>query len=370
LDSLFAFARAASVKVIFTMRLVKDGDAAGAAALAKYIMDHYPDQMNCFAIGNEPNAINSFTSDYKVYLDAFRKYSDAMLAVAPDASFCGPSATGAATGWTRDFAGDFPPGSRVEFVTYHYYPGGNAARIVDPAEGRRKLLAPELLQACIKLADGFVPAVLAKGARYRLEEVNSIYNGGRLDASDTQAAALWALEFMYFWAGRQCSGLNFHTGDYVAREAENTKCNYAAFWSTDAGYDAHPLAYGIKAFDLAGRGRLIPVKIEMNDQKLNVSAFATLQPDRNVTVTLLNKGAEAADFVLAVAGKYSRCELVALTAPQNDSAAKTGITLGGAAIGENGDWNGNWTSQKPRGDGSFALRLEPYSAVVVRLHPE
>ena len=86
LDKLFAFARAAGVRVIFTLRL-REGDPAKSAAIAKYILQHYREQMRCFAIGNEPNV---FTSRYQDFVDAFKKHSDAILAVAPEARFCGP----------------------------------------------------------------------------------------------------------------------------------------------------------------------------------------------------------------------------------------------------------------------------------------
>src|SRR5581483_6761567 len=54
IDSLFAFAKAADVKVIYCLRL-QGGDAQADVQLAKYIMDHYAAQMDCFSIGQEPS---------------------------------------------------------------------------------------------------------------------------------------------------------------------------------------------------------------------------------------------------------------------------------------------------------------------------
>jgi hypothetical protein len=55
IDSLFAFAKAADVKIIYCLRL-HNGDPGYDARTAKYIMDHYPDQVACFSSGQEPTA--------------------------------------------------------------------------------------------------------------------------------------------------------------------------------------------------------------------------------------------------------------------------------------------------------------------------
>src|SRR5215469_5965936 len=55
IDSLFAFAKAAGVKVIYCLRL-RHGDPQADAATVKYIMAHYPEQIDCFSIGQEPSA--------------------------------------------------------------------------------------------------------------------------------------------------------------------------------------------------------------------------------------------------------------------------------------------------------------------------
>src|ERR1700722_16676765 len=48
-DQLYAFARAAGVKVIYTLRLKGQTDARNALPVAKYITDHYDDLTTCFA---------------------------------------------------------------------------------------------------------------------------------------------------------------------------------------------------------------------------------------------------------------------------------------------------------------------------------
>jgi len=53
-DKLFAFAKAAGVEVIFTLRM-RESTPEAAASTAKYIADTYKSQLACFANGNEPD---------------------------------------------------------------------------------------------------------------------------------------------------------------------------------------------------------------------------------------------------------------------------------------------------------------------------
>src|SRR5262249_36897083 len=85
IEPLFEFAKAAGVKVIYSVRL-QDGDPQSAATLAKAILDHYPELLDCFAIGNEPG----YYKDYDVYRPKWRAIHEAILADCPRARFCGP----------------------------------------------------------------------------------------------------------------------------------------------------------------------------------------------------------------------------------------------------------------------------------------
>src|SRR5579863_7454359 len=50
-DDLFHFAKAAGIKVLYTLRL-NQGSPEAASKMAGYILKHYPEQLACFAIGN------------------------------------------------------------------------------------------------------------------------------------------------------------------------------------------------------------------------------------------------------------------------------------------------------------------------------
>src|SRR5579863_4487796 len=84
-DQLFSFAKAADVKVIYTLRL-NQGDPAAAAEMANYISRHYSGQLDCFAIGNEPNV---FSTNFDVYLTEWKRYAAQITAPSnsPDAKF-------------------------------------------------------------------------------------------------------------------------------------------------------------------------------------------------------------------------------------------------------------------------------------------
>jgi len=62
IHSFFKFAKAANVKVIYSVRL-QDGDPKGAQDIARIIYENYKDVLESFSIGNEPG----YYKDYQVY---------------------------------------------------------------------------------------------------------------------------------------------------------------------------------------------------------------------------------------------------------------------------------------------------------------
>ena len=99
IDSLFRFARAAGVKVIYSFRL-QNGNPAESARLASYIAAHYADVLDCFSIGNEPDLYKPKIS-YEQYLAMWKPHYEAILKAVPNAQFDGPGTDG-------NIKGDFP----------------------------------------------------------------------------------------------------------------------------------------------------------------------------------------------------------------------------------------------------------------------
>ena len=368
IDSLFAFARKAGVKVLFTLRL-REGDPRQAGAVAKHIVDHHGDLLWALAIGNEPSV---FSPEYSKFLVMWKQFADVVNApeFAPAARFAGPSATAGTSGWTRDFAREFAGTGRLAVATQHIYPGGNADLVKDPAEGRRLMLSREWVAGYQKFHDGFVPAVVATGTPVRLGETNSFWNGGRAEASNTFTAALWALDYMHWWAAHGLNGVNFHTGDYVAKAETNTRSMYSAFWSTPHGYEAKPVAYALTAFTLGGQGRLLPATVTANPKDLNLTAYAVRASD-GLRLTVINKeyGAQARTAAVSLVTRPGAvAQIIRLATPDGDIARQTGFTLGGASIQEEGTWAGRWMASAPAdAKGVLVIDVPAASAAIIKL---
>jgi len=365
---LFAFAKAAGVKIIYTLRL-NQGQLAEAVTRVDDIAQHYLPQLDCFAIGNEPNV---FSTNYEVYITQWKRYAAAITAPGhlPAARFCGPSVSPGHEKWSARFAADLAGNPHLAYVSQHDYPGGDARKATNAAAARDRLLSPAMDEHYAKFTANFLPAVHANGFICRYEEANSFYDGGALDASDTFASALWALNFQWWLVTHGVSGINFHTGDKVAARDENKPCRYATFWTTARGCNVHPIGYAEKLFALGSLGSLLDVALG-NAQALNLSAYAVQDPT-NIWVTLINRehgvGARAAGIKLAAGTPFRSGRILWLTAPAGDVAAKTGITLGGAGIGDDGGWSGQWMPLPPAdAAGNFKFLLPAATAALVHV---
>ena len=346
IDELFAFASAAGVKVLYTLRLPR-ADVERDAAVAKYIEQKYASQLTCFEIGNEPDfyrRVYREIPDYATYRDAWKKIAMAVTKAAPGAKLCG---TGTAAGGTTALVTQLCRGFRRSrgslplVAVQHEYPGGDGG-LVSGAAARDEMLSRAWMELYDRLYNSFAVAARANGLPYRLEETNN-FTGGAKDATDTFTASLWALDYLHWWAVHGASGLNFHNRRWIL----NTTI-YPVTSADDglkSGYRLHPIAYGIKAFDMGGQGTVVPVTIA-NPEAVNCTAYA-VRNGSNLFVTVINKkdpGAEPhdANVTIVAQGSSGSAEALFLTAPHNDDGAKEGITLGGSSI-HDGVWDGQWT---------------------------
>ena len=348
IDAALGFADAAAVPVIYTLRLATY-DPAGAATTAHAILDDDAARIACFSIGNEPGL---YLTGYPQYRDDFDAYVAAIAD--PRAHYCGADEFAGATDWVDGFAQD--RGASLLESTVHEYFGGNGTTC-DAAAARDRLLSSELVDEYQANHDAFAPATLASGTGFRISETNSYFNGGCIGASDTFASALWGLDYLYWWASHDARGLDFHTGDHVS----GTSTTYALFTTSTGGYHVHPLGYAMAAFDLGAHGTLAPVTI---DSASALTAYAVAGAG-SVTVTIIDKahdaGAAPLSIALTVPGATGATAW-RLEAPAID--ATDGITLGGAAIDDQGGWTG--APEAPAIDhGVVRLSIDPASAIVV-----
>ncbi len=381
--ALFRFAEAGNLNVIFSLRMsqVMDGshpaDQAAQVAIAHTLIRDFNNNLQALQLANEPDHLMASTDapdhprvTYQTYSATVLSYLAAITSQprnARNTAFCGPSTTGkGAPTWPARFAADYHAKGRIAFIAQHWYPGGDAAAALPPERFQEKLLSPGIHDLYQSFYDSWVPQVLVTGLPFRLDETNSVGLGGAPGASDAFAAALWGLDYLHWWAARGAVGLNFHNGGPPAGAL------YApvmpAFFS--AGYEARPLAYAMKAFDLGSRGRRVPVKLE-NPRGVNLTAYGVLGWDGALSVTLVNRehgaAGKPASVVIQTGGSFAAGQMWLLQAPNNDVSAKSGVTFGGAGIAADGTWNGAPSPLPVPSSGPLTVEIPPATAAVIHL---
>jgi hypothetical protein len=361
IDALFSFAKEAGVKIIYSLRL-KDGDPESAARLAKYISDRYPDALDCFAIGNEPD---QYLGNYHKYLAAWDRIYKEILRQVPSARFDGPCVAGRSD-YVLDMARDIHPAGHLAMASNHYYfLGSGRTAEHDPENGRRRFLSDDALKTYQRDYGSVGEKLAGNDIPYRIDEVNNCFGGGAKNVSDTYASALWALDCTHWWAAHHILGLNYHTGDYLRGHT-----HYTSFRSSADGIEACPMSYGLLAFSQGAHGRIVPVQFAGN-RPPGVTAYAYAAPPE-FYVTVINKthGADAQTVDASIppeAGMaMDRWEQMDLTQKDCDPSAKTGIEMGGAEIAPEGDWPGQWRPVQAESS-RIRFKVAPATAAILRL---
>jgi hypothetical protein len=371
-DQLFGFAKAAGIKVIFSFRLL-NGNPTSAPPVAAYIWQHFRPELDYFAVGNEPDWRKYHRSDLRItnypsYLADWRNFAGAIHAAVPDAPFAGPDTgsdypvTRAAdtdyegASWTQRFADDEKNSGIIGAILHHDYVGQLATGVSAP-EGIDALLSSEWVTIEYPaLYKHVLTPVVADGLPYRMTEANDRI-GGVDGASNAFASALWALDYMHWWAAHGCIGINFHNNEWLKTDT--------VFLDTNGHYHVNPKAYGIKAFDLGSHGSVVAMAISNSDE-INLTAYA-VRSAAKLYVTVINKehnaGARSAEVTIVPGPEWKYAEIIFLT---GRPGKKTGITLGGASIQNDGSWNGSWKRMKVRRDGNCLVRVPAASAVIAR----
>lgn len=365
IDAFFRFVKAADVKVIYSFRLT-NGDPLANASIAKYIWDHYKQYLVSFSIGNEPNYIegrnDSDIKGYPSYLVKWRRFAKVISDSVPGAVFGGPDATTTKRGisWGPSFARDEANSDKVKFIYYHYYVGSDVGRRT-AKQVRDEMLSKEWTSFNYprRFDTTGVPAE-RYGFPYRLTEANSYCGVPVKGGNNSYATALFTLDFMYWWAWRESLGINFH--------CTMRKLNSTIYVDSAGNYQVRPMGYGIKAFDLGCHGKLVPVQI--TDKGLNVTAYATVNPE-DLYVTVINKehgkNARSAEVNFGTNNYLGNAGVMYLTAPGNNVADTTGVTLGGDVITNKRIWNGKWIPLKSKEKSEYKLLVPAASAAVIKI---
>jgi hypothetical protein len=200
------------------------------------------------------------------------------------------------------------------------------------------------------------------GLPCRLTESND-YLGGVPGASNAFASALWALDYLHWWAAHGAAGVNFHNKQWLYT------ATVVPAPGVPGGYAVTPKGYAIKAFTLGSVGQVRPVAIK-NPGGLNLTAYAVGAAGEDC-VTVINKthGAGAASAAVTIVPdgpRWRSAEVMTLAGREPGDATGTDATLGGAAITGGTPWNGRWAAL-PTGPGrGITLTVEATTAAVVR----
>lgn len=382
----FAFAQAeGSLKIIYGMTLTNVPEAATAAG---YIWTNNFALLDYFAIGNEPDwtSANNGTTEgpaitnYTSFMAAWNSNAAAMLAVAPGSVFEGMDTGGNfdnglpdkgngawennGTEWTTNFAHDKMSSGIVKLITQHDYvadmlPG--AATITTATNLIAAMLSPGWDTVTNQtLYNVMGKPVLADGLPYRFTEANEI-TGGITNASNAFAAALWALDFMHWWAAHGISGINFHNQAWITTDT--------IYLDSIGNYRVNPKAYGIKAFDAGCHGSVEPLGL-VNSAGLNLTAYA-VGDETNLYVTIINKeygaGARDANVTMTLTGFSAGGVMAMYLTGANGIGATNGVTFGGGTITNNAPWLGQWTALGSVTNNQCALTVPAASAAVVKI---
>lgn len=432
-DELFAFAAAAGANVIYSLRLNNPSAdpvpnlLSDDASAAEYIWQHYRHLVNSYAIGNEPDWHSFHISDpaiyettpgvpgtaYPSFLDDWRKFADAIVERVPGARFCGPDtgnygtrsgvpyltdtpdpATGVS--WTQKFAQDEGGSGRIKDLTSHYYIGGSplgttAAQAIDNMLSAEWVDNTDIGTQPTGTGSGttayvpypwfhahYVAPVVQRGLPCRLTESND-YLTGIPGASDAFAAALWALDYMHWWAAHGASGVNFHNNQWIYTDTITPELGtYVPVPPPGTcsppgcgNYRVSPKGYGIKAFDLGARGVAKPVSVSKSPD-VNVTAYA-VGHGRDLYVTIINKmhGAGARNVQVTIVPRDNHNQgtdaaSITLAPGESGNPSSQTATLGGAAITNSAPWQGKWTPLSS-GSSGVTVIVHATTATIVRI---
>ena len=309
------------------------------------------DRLQSLEIGNEVDLLPRFKS-YENYYEAYKEYKGAIRNMFPQAAFSGPDVAGN-TQWAVDFA--VREGKDMQLLTHHYYRTG-ARRLEATIE---TLLAPDpAFRAKLEKLQG---TCVETGIRFRINEANSFYGGGKPGVSDTFASALWCLDFMFQLASYGCDGVNLETDINQMAWVSH----YSPIFRDAAGQlIARPEYYGMLAFALAGKSELVKLAASRTDT--NLSIYATRSSAGSLWVTAVNKDlSRDVTLELVLPPGRSRAEAYRLAAPSIESRDR--VTLGGAEVSATGAWSPGPAEKIEVNDAVASLQVPAASAVLVRL---
>jgi hypothetical protein len=344
------FLRSTGWKAMWGLNL-GSGSKEEAVEEALAVQSALGDRLQSLEIGNEVDLLPRYR-DYESYYEAYKEYKEAIRSAFSEAAFSGPDVADN-TQWAVDFSAS--EGKDLKLLTHHYYRTG-ARR---PEATIETLLAPDPVFRT-KL-EKLQRAWSERGIRFRINEVNSFYGGGKPGVSDTFASALWCLDFMFHVASYGCEGVNLETDINQMAWVSH----YSPIFRDAAGkLIARPEYYGMLAFAMAGKGEL--VKLTASPTDANLTIYATRSAAGSLWVTAVNKdlSREVALEIILPHGR-SRAEACRLAAVSIESRDQ--VTLCGAQVSAQGTWTPGPAEKIEVSEAVASLHVPAGSASLVRL---
>jgi hypothetical protein len=223
----------------------------------------------------------------------------------------------------------------------------------------------------------FGPELAKRNLPYRIDETNTYYIGGAPGASNSMAAAVWAVDYLYWWAEHGAQGINFHNGTTLPFNkgslpggADRKPCYYASFWGEpQGGYSVQAVGYGLKAFSLGCNGNIFPVNINA-PANANITAYAVKNANGEVFLTIINKEIDTPAQSIIInqpqGESFNECKSIALSVKDANVAATEGFTLGGVSIKTDASWDGKWTTL-PIENNTINFSIAPTSVIILHL---
>jgi hypothetical protein len=356
LRELRTFLDAINWKLIWGLNLGAD-KLDNAVEEARAVVAAAGDKLLALEIGNEPDLFSraghrKANYDYAAWHADYRRYKTAIRAALPRAPFAGPDIAGTAVDWFEGFARD--EGSDIALLTGHHYIGGqaNPTSTLDLMLQEEKKYQPALAK--------FQAIAQAAHLPYRICETASYSGGGKAGVSDSFAAALWVLDYLFVLASYGCGGVNMETGvNHLGWISHYTPISD----DLSEHYGAAPEYYGLLAFAQMAKGERIATRCEAGG--VNLTAYGMAGRAGEMTLTIVNKDqTQDASVEISAAGTLKQGHVVRLTAPS--VTAMNGVTLGGAGVARDGAWSGR--SERLRvADGKARLEVPRASAGLVTL---
>jgi len=361
-DRLAKFVRATGWRCLYTVNLA--GSAKGtqtpekAADEAAYAAQAFGPDLVGIEIGNEPDAYHRPGRQYadkpwdlERYEALWNQYRTAILAKTPGLVITGPAAGHLAV-WTIPFS-KAQTKAKLALLTDHYYAGRGHSRAAFTGE---ILVSPDtLLASNLKLMRD---AQNETGIPFYIGETNS-FAGSVPGVSDSYAASLWIIDFLFNCAQGGAMGAALHGGGSAAYSPLADDRSRVT--------EIKPEFYGILLFTMAGTGTLERTTVSAGGR--NVTAYA-VRTETGTNIVVVNKDAATSlklDLQLPSAAQSADALCLDQHGPGGPSlAAKSGVVIQGSAVETDGRFSpGEGFALAP--DGAHLHCFVPrLSAVLIR----